>query len=157
MPWSVSHVFVFVSTLLQVSPIFPIIPCVYLPVFSVCLSVCQLPVCLVCSSLPAFWVSAPACSSFSFLVLLVFDPCLSWPCTRPPDHCLRLTLTAVLYLCSTSGLPTSAWPEPACRPVPWPLLWILDPCLDLLFACPCCYNNHCYVTQSALGSYLDSW
>ena len=49
-PWSVLPVFVLVSTPLQVSPIFPIIPWAFIPVFSVCcqfvLSCHVLPECL---------------------------------------------------------------------------------------------------------------
>jgi hypothetical protein len=89
-----SPAFVLVSTPLQVSPIFPIIPCVF------CLSVASSS-CL--SSLPAFVLSAPVfsqpifCSPSWVLTLAYPDP--------EPAH-----------------LTTLPDPEPFCRPVTLPLL-----------------------------------
>jgi hypothetical protein len=95
--------------------------CIYICVL--CLSVASLSS---LSSHPVFLYQRLLSSSLSFLILLVFDPCLSWPCTHPPDHsaCPWACLPAVLYLYPTSGLLNSAWPdpEPACHPVPLPLL-----------------------------------
>ena len=88
----------------------------YICVF--CLSV---PVRLVCSSLPAFCVSAPAFPSLSFLTLLVLTPA----CPDSEPACLTLSLPAVLYL----GLQLST-----------------TACLDLSFPCPGCYIKHNYFT-----------
>jgi hypothetical protein len=123
-PWSVSSVFVLVSTPLQVSSIFPVIPqCIYTCVL--CLSVAGL-FCFVKSTivLPL----APGCSSSGFLVFPWFahsacpEPaCRSVPCNTTLDYwtlpALTLRLPTVLDLLDP--------------------IWITDLCLPLAcrFAC----------------------
>jgi hypothetical protein len=133
MPWSVS--LVLVSTPLQVSPIFLIIPCAFIPVFSVCLW----PVCLMCQAYQCLFLSEPVYSQPLFYSSSWF---VTLACPDPvPAHLTTLPVHD---------------PELACRPVPLLLLRIIDlpwPVVAGLDG----YNKHRYFNQSALGSYLDSW
>ena len=98
-PWSVSPVFVLVSTPLQVSPVFPIIPSVFIPVFSVASSFCS-------SRLRVFF---PWCWLVLGSVFPFFWPlCLLWPRDCLP-FCALWTLIWITDLC----LPLTcrfAWP-----------------------------------------------
>jgi hypothetical protein len=147
MPWSVSPVLVLVSTLLQVSPIFPTYPlgnytCVFC-LFGL--------VRLICSSQPVFF-QLLFFPSLSFSWPPGLDPCLSWLRARQPDHYpVPLPLLWFTDLCLT-------WPfMPSCtfaptlvyRPLPdltlHAVLYLGPTTLDWPVVClPCCYNKHCY-------------
>jgi hypothetical protein len=124
-------------------PSSPLIPCVFIPVFSVC----PLSVHLLCQVNQLVCVSAPAFPSLSFSHPLGFVPCLSWLSPPAWPLCLTLSLPANLYLCPTSGLLTSAYPEPAYRPVPLSNLCFTDPCLDLSIAFPCCIIKPLFIRR----------
>ena len=124
---------------LQVLPIFLIIPSV------LCLSVPSL------SSQPAFLCQHLLFPSLSLLVLLVFDPCRSWPCTHPPDQsawhwaclptCTFASVTVINIVTSTrsaSGSYLDSWY------VQW-LVKVFTPLTFFLFCCLTTWNrNICF-------------
>jgi hypothetical protein len=107
-PWSVSPVFVLVSTPLQGSPIFPVIPSVFIHMFVSC------PFFLFRET--SVFPLAPVCSSSGFLVFTIWPFCLPWPWAYLP-FCTFPHHTGLL-------IPASSDPETACRCVSF------APCLD---------------------------
>ena len=95
---------------LQVSPIFPVIPCVFIPVFFVCFQFV-----LFVQAYQRFSCQLLSFPSLSFLVLRVLTFACPDPVTHPPD--------------------LAAWPW-ACRPVPLLHFWITERCLSLTLSPP---------------------
>jgi hypothetical protein len=115
MPWSVSAVFVMVSTHLQVSPVFPISPGVFIPVFPVSHSV---PVCLDLPSQPVFFLAPifpvsifPSPPGFWTLPVLTPNP-RAWPlCLFYPRACLS-PCTVWTWFMKSRLSPTCFLPTP---------------------------------------------
>jgi hypothetical protein len=117
MPWSVSSVFVFVSTHLQMSPVFPISSrCIY-----PCVSCLSVPVHLVFAKSTSVSPSSYFSQSLFFPSPPGFDPCLSWRQVHLPEHsaCSDLEPAYRLVLFGLwPGLWTLACPQPAfCLPL----------------------------------------